>query len=670
MWHNKALEIVCLAHFILYDNDWMQGNVHKLIQDGLDSGVIKPLPSHVFDHDHAEDGFRFMASGKHMGKVLIKFRDELNQCNHFLMVPAVRSIQFDPKKSYLIIGGLGGMGLELGLWLLMKGAKNLILTSRSGVRTSYHKMAIKRFESYGGTIKVMKLDVADMDQAKELIIASEKVAPVGAIFNLALQLSDASFENQTIGKFNQVCSAKVNGTINLDIVSRELCNRLDHFVCFSSVVSGVGNGGQSNYGFASSVMESICQSRKKDGLPGLAIQWGVIADVGIVAETMGQVSVGIFSAQRIKSCLETLGQMMLKDGAVFLSAALRENLHLKSGEKGDLLKVVCHILGIKDAHSLQPEVTLGDLGMDSLMAIEIRQGLERDYDVVMTAQEVRALTVKEIREMGSKLEKKVEKSSSDFKYKFSFKEQEDVFIKLNTDLNGKPIFLFPGIEGNFSSIIPVLGDVNERPIYGINWNSNSPKTIQDLAKYYMDLIKEQFPETCYDLMGYSFGGLVCLEVAKQMQEAFGPETVSKILILDSSPEFMQRSVVEIEKITMKRNQAFDAQSAIEDVLADLITSFLPAEYSDLTDRLKKLSQVDKMAMYLKLLKDQADIESSEEELKSAAKRYMDKIKLIRNYFPSESRFKGDVRLIRSSLGFDSKIQVSVSEDYGLNKVSL
>ena len=311
----------------------------------------------------------------------------------------------------------------------------------------------------------------------------------------------------------------------------------------------------------------------------MAIQWGVIADVGIVAETMNITSLGIFSAQRIKSVFDTLGQLMLKDGPVYMAATVKDALNLKGGEKGDLLKVICHILGIKDSNTLQPNVTLGDLGMDSLMAIEIRQGLERDYDIVMTAQEIRALTIGEIKEMG-KLERKSGKSGQDSKYKFSFKESTEVFTQLNTNTIGKPVFLFPGIEGNFGSLIPVLNDIDERPIYGINWVTREgfqPKSIQELAEFYMNQIKKHFPDTSYHLMGYSFGGLVCLEVAILMQQRLGPESIHKILLLDSSPEFMKNSVVELERITREKNQTVG--SAIEDISADLITSLLPTEYS-------------------------------------------------------------------------------------------
>ena len=83
-------------------------------------------------------------------------------------------------------------------------------------------------------------------------------------------LKDGLIEGQTAENFQEVCRPKVNGTLNLDLVTRELCNNtLDWFVAFSSISSGSGNAGQSNYGYANSVMERICEKRKQDGLPGM-----------------------------------------------------------------------------------------------------------------------------------------------------------------------------------------------------------------------------------------------------------------------------------------------------------------------------------------------------------------------------------------------------------------
>lgn len=79
---------------------------------------------------------------------------------------------------------------------------------------------------------------------------------------------------------------KARTTALLDTVSRKLCPQLEHFVVFSSVSCGRGNVGQTNYGLSNSIMERICEERRAEGLPALAVQWGAIGDVGLVAESV------------------------------------------------------------------------------------------------------------------------------------------------------------------------------------------------------------------------------------------------------------------------------------------------------------------------------------------------------------------------------------------------
>lgn len=396
----------------------------KLVDEGLKTGVVKPLTSHIFDKTCPEEAFRFMASGKHIGKVLLRMRSDheddsfhdkrsvettkgsitvtqeeaevLPEPNDKSMDAVLRTY-FDPEKSYIITGGLGGFGLELTYWLIERGAKNILLTSRSGIKTPYQKLSMKRFKESGANVQVVNYDVSTLDSAVLLIKQAQNLGPVGGIFHLAMVLNDALFENQTMETFEKVCSPKVRGTINLDTAS-EGC-ALDYFVCFSSVACGRGNIGQTNYSFANSVMERVCEERRGRGLPGLAIQWGAIGDVGVVADYMGgnEVLVGGTIPQRMPSCFEVLDSLLQSSiGSVLSSIVLADHkMTIGSGED-DLLKVICHVLGVKDPSTLDPHSTLGDLGMDSLMAVEIRQGLERDYDVLLTAQEVRSLKISDL----------------------------------------------------------------------------------------------------------------------------------------------------------------------------------------------------------------------------------------------------------------------------------
>ena len=97
-------------------------------------------------------------------------------------------------------------------------------------------------------------------------------------------LKDRLLENQTEEDFVTSAGPKSLAARHLDVLSRQMCPYLRHFVMFSSVSCGRGYAGQTNYGMNNSIMERICEARVRDGLPGLAVQWGAVGDVGVLAE--------------------------------------------------------------------------------------------------------------------------------------------------------------------------------------------------------------------------------------------------------------------------------------------------------------------------------------------------------------------------------------------------
>lgn len=257
----------------------------RLINEGIESGAVRPLPSTVFSEQQIEQSFRFMATGKHIGKVLLKIRDEEKEKiiqPSTKIVSAIPRTYMNPEKSYIIIGGLGGFGLELSEWMIIRGAKYIVLTSRSGIRTGFQSLCIRRWREMGVHVKISTIDIVTLTGAKQLIKESNEFAPIGGIFNLAAVLQDGLIENLSESDFVISASPKITVTKNLDIVSREYCSSLDYFVVFSSVSCGRGNIGQSNYGLSNSAMERIMENRQANGLPGLAIQWGAIGDVGLI----------------------------------------------------------------------------------------------------------------------------------------------------------------------------------------------------------------------------------------------------------------------------------------------------------------------------------------------------------------------------------------------------
>lgn len=419
---NTSFHGILLDSVMEGDDDTIE-EVVGLVADGIKNGAVRPLPTSVFNDKQVEQAFRFMASGKHIGKVVIKVRDEEpknTKISGFApkLMTSIPRTYMHREKSYIIVGGLGGFGLELANWMVSRGATKIVLTSRSGIKTGYQSLMVRRWRDRGVTISIDTNDVTTLKGTQNLLNESNKLGPVGGIFNLAAVLRDGLLGDQTEKDFQQVCVPKVDGTKYLDVASRELCPELDYFICFSSISCGRGNIGQTNYGLANSTMERICENRQANGLPGTAIQWGAIGDTGLVIESLGDndTIIGGTLPQRMFSCLQTMDVFMQQPHAVLSSMVVAEKRKADAGSGVSLVGCVANILGLKDLKNVPDQASLGDLGMDSLMGAEIKQTLERNYDVVMSATEIRQLSFGKLKALGKKtLERK---SNFDQKYKF------------------------------------------------------------------------------------------------------------------------------------------------------------------------------------------------------------------------------------------------------------
>jgi fatty acid synthase len=262
--------------------------------------------------------------------MVIKMRDEersvgsvaktLSPSTPFVVT---KTTYFDPNKVYVITGGLGGFGLELIHWMMLLGARKFVLTSRVGIRNNYQKFVIERIESLGRKLKMFDVKTIvsthttnTTEGTNQLLKQSQEMGPIGGIFHLALVLNDCLLENHELDKFVETIDSKTKAFENIDKLSREQDISLDYFVVFSSVACGKGNAGQSNYGYANSVCERICEARRRDGLHGLAIQWGPIGDVGVLADSEINTSLAGIVKQRIYSCLEIMDKLLQSDNAV------------------------------------------------------------------------------------------------------------------------------------------------------------------------------------------------------------------------------------------------------------------------------------------------------------------------------------------------------------------
>ncbi|XP_054286913.1 fatty acid synthase-like [Macrosteles quadrilineatus] len=644
--------------------------VVRLVTEGIKNGAVRPLPCTVFSENQVEQGFRYMATGKHIGKVVLKIRDEEPQKN---LVPkpkpvtAIPRTYMNPEKSYILAGGLGGFGLELANWMIFRGAKKIVLTSRSGIKTGYQSLCVRRWREQGVQVFVSTADVTSLAGAQQLINEASKLGPVGGIFNLAVVLRDAFMENQSAADFATVCKPKVDGTKMLDTASRKLCPVLDYFVAFSSVSCGRGNAGQANYGLANSAMERICEARQAAGLPGIAIQWGAIGDVGLILETMGdnETVVGGTLPQRMSSCLATMDKFLQQPHAVLASLVLAEKRRAggESNQVG-LLEAVGNILGIKDVSTVNAANTLADLGMDSLMGAEIKQTLERNYDLVLSAQEIRGLTFGKLGELagGSGAGDTKETNGTDASAKDTTQVQfqaelvpKETIIQLpSKSSSGNPVFIVHPIEGVVSALKSLAAEL-PCPVYGLQCTTKAPlESIQKLAAFYLQQVKSVQKSGPYLLSGYSFGACVAFEMALLLEAA--KEKV-KLVLLDGSPTY-----VAAHTGNYKARQKPDNKNADADALTYFISLFKDdVDFIKIQKELQALPSWEKrLSLATQLLKGATPF--PENELAEAATSFYKKLVAADAYKPSGS-YAGPVTLIKSTDNY-----VSLGPDYGLTPI--
>lgn len=460
-----------------------------------------------------------------------------------------------------------------------------------------------------------------------------------------------------------MAAPKIAGTHNLDKVTRQSCPELEFFVAFSSVSCGRGNAGQTNYGFANSVMERICEQRKRDGLPGLAVQWGAIGDVGVLVETMGNdVVVSGTLPQRMPSCMSVLDRFLQSPHAVCSSVVRTEVVAASnSARKGGLVGVVAHILGVKDPSTLAPSTTLSDLGLDSLMGVEVKQALERDYDVILSMQEIRALTVNQLQEISGGNTAALQDSSAGVgSLDISSPALEiptEIVVHLNEGKEGKPIFFLPPLEGVFNLLEPLAKQVN-RPVIGLNWTPalKDMTNVQDAAKFYLDTVRAIHPDDNYDFVGYSFGAVVAFEMALQIP-------TNKLILLDGAP---QQMVATIEQFR-ERTQANDPAEQHTEALVTFIMQWVPVDYRKVKDELMMITDDEaRNCKAAEIFANNGGPKCDPREIAFAAQAFFSKIKMLHNYRASAKR-TGSVTLLRAEELLVKQLNVDIPHDYGLSE---
>ena len=241
------------------------------------NGNFRPItPITTFDAEHVEEAFRFMQKGTHIGKIVVKFPEN----DTLPLTKTVPAPEFRSDASYVLAGGLGGLGKAIAGWMASHGAKNLMFLSRSAGKSEEDQIFFKELNMMGCSTQCFPCDVADYDATKSAI--DQASLPVAGVMQMAMVLRDVGVLGMDIESWNTAVRPKIDGTWNLH---NSLPGDLDFFVLFSSVGGTFGYYGQSNYASANTFLDSFVQYRQNLGLAASVINIGPVDDVGYVSRT-------------------------------------------------------------------------------------------------------------------------------------------------------------------------------------------------------------------------------------------------------------------------------------------------------------------------------------------------------------------------------------------------
>ncbi|KAI1806276.1 hypothetical protein F4811DRAFT_550999 [Daldinia bambusicola] len=238
---------------------------------------IDPIAS--FDAKQIAKAFRHLEDGDHLGKIVVTFPPpELSTPIESL--PQRRSIEFDPTATYLLVGGVGGLGRSIAIWMVERGARNMMFLSRSAGRSDASKVLFREIESMGCSVIAVAGHVDRIEDVEEAIRQAK--SPIKGVIQLAMVLRDVPVVDMEWFQWKEALAPKVEGTWNLHRAFQS--TNLDFFFLASSIMAVVDSLGQGNYAAANTFMEAFCRYRHSLGLPASVLNIAAIGDVGFVAE--------------------------------------------------------------------------------------------------------------------------------------------------------------------------------------------------------------------------------------------------------------------------------------------------------------------------------------------------------------------------------------------------
>ena len=382
------------------------------VSSALSEGAIRPLAHRIFSFAELDDAFRLMQSSGHIGKIVL-----VPRANAGVQLREPPPFQARRDGTYLITGGIEGFGFEAARWLVACGAASIALVGRRGLDTPGCGARVRELEDAGADVRVYRCDVANgaaLAEVLDAIRASQP--PLRGIVHAASAIDDGLAEEIEPDRARTVFRPKLGGAFALDALTRD--DPIELFLLFSSATGLVGAPGQGVYVAANMALESLARRRQAKGRPALAVAWGPIEDSGylakrpetrdalarrlgtkpipaaqalaglpeMIASGLPMVTFADTNWNEARRFLPILANQLFSEirGSASASASdepLTERLAALDPEEAlTLLKTVvaeeaATILRLP-AGSIDLLRPLSEMGMDSLMAVELRLALE------------------------------------------------------------------------------------------------------------------------------------------------------------------------------------------------------------------------------------------------------------------------------------------------------
>ncbi|TGJ80280.1 hypothetical protein E0Z10_g8483 [Xylaria hypoxylon] len=440
---NTSFAAIDMVHIHMTDKQLTRQLMQKALDLAANADFLgTPFPLHFFPASQVEKAFRLMQSGKHSGRILVNVQDS-DEVTKFAVDHS--TWRFSQNATYVVAGGLGGLGRPIIRWMADRGAKYLIILSRSGPVSQAAIKLVEELRVRNIGVSTPRCDVSSVAQLSAalrdaLTSSTPKWPPIKGCINATMVLQDSIFENMTHAQWSTSIRSKVDTSWNLHQL---LPSDLDFFVLLSSIVGVYGSPGQGNYAAGCTFQDALARHRTAAGhRASVSLDLGWMRDDGVVHESadykrrlastteLKPVATADMLALLDHYCDPALPPLTLDQSQLVVGASMPMEARARGGDAywasrtrlfsgfdvtraahapgGDAArrfknaedpvertKIVVKALRAKLARALDVETDeidsgrgLADYGVDSLMAVELRNWILRDYGVTLAVFEI------------------------------------------------------------------------------------------------------------------------------------------------------------------------------------------------------------------------------------------------------------------------------------------